>query len=201
MPPPELDGSARLRMAIAAIDAANRDDPHTIVVGDRTVPKELTHAEMATAWVRRLDPAATDAQILAARAHHLRRWTVPRRDYPEGRAGYLRWRADRKARHAADVAEILRSCGYGDDVVERVGQIVRKEGIASDPAVQTHEDALCLVFLETQFDDLIAAQGPEKATEIVRKTLRKMSAAAITAARGLPYSPSGRQVLGDAVAR
>ena len=44
------------------------------------------------------DPAATEAQVLAARAHHLRRWVVPRTSYPEGRAGYLRWRTDQKRR-------------------------------------------------------------------------------------------------------
>ena len=35
--------------------------------------------------------------LLAARAHHLRRWELPRDSYPVGRAGYLRWRRDQKA--------------------------------------------------------------------------------------------------------
>src|SRR5690606_7752304 len=104
--------------------------------------KELVHAEAMTAWVLRLSPDADEAQLLAARAHHLRRWAVPRSSYPEGRAGYLRWRADQKRRHAEEVAVLLRAAGYDESVVERVGAIVRKEGLAHDPAVQAHEDAL-----------------------------------------------------------
>ena len=82
----------RLARVIAAIDAANADDPETIEVRGEVRPKEQAHAEMMTEWVRRLDPGAVDAQLIAARAHHLRRWSIPRGSYPDGRSGYLRWR-------------------------------------------------------------------------------------------------------------
>jgi hypothetical protein len=189
----------RLEQAFALIDAANADDPEVIVVDGATVPKELTHARLATEWVRRLDPDADDAQLLAARAHHLRRWVVPRSSYPEGRAGYLRWRRDQKARHAEEVAAILREVGYDTAAVERVQQIVRKDGLGSDPAVQTHEDALCLVFLETQLADTSARLGHEKSIDVIRKTARKMSAAGLEAAGALPYDDATRDLLQEAL--
>lgn len=185
----------RFQAAIAAIDAANADDPNTIVIDGEVRPKELAHAEMMTAWVRRLDPDAGPEQLLAARAHHLRRWTIPRSDHPEGRAGYLRWRTALKKQHATDVAAILRECGYGDDLVERVAQIVRKEGLGRDPVVQTHEDALCLVFLETQFSELADRLGDEHTVEVVRKTLAKMSPRAIAEAVALPLSDAERRLV------
>lgn len=89
----------RFEQAVAAIDAANADDPDTLVWAGEERPKEQLHAELMTRWVRRLDPEATEAQLLAARAHHLRRWALPRGEYPEGRAGYLRWRKDLNRRH------------------------------------------------------------------------------------------------------
>lgn len=165
----------RFEAAIAAIDAANAADPNTIVVAGATRPKELAHAEMVSAWVRRLRPDASEALLLAARAHHLRRWAVPRSSYPEGRAGYLRWRRDLHERHAAEAAEILRAVGYDDDTVARVGEIIRKRNLAADPEVQALEDALCLVFLETQFADLAARTERAKMVDIVRKTVRKMT--------------------------
>ncbi|HEY4376173.1 MAG TPA: DUF4202 family protein, partial [Acidimicrobiales bacterium] len=88
---------------MAAIDQANADDPSTIVVDGVKRPKEQAHAELMSAWVQRLDPTADDAQLLAARAHHLRRWTSPRTDFPDGRAGYLKWRTALRKRHAHDV--------------------------------------------------------------------------------------------------
>ena len=106
----------RFAKAVAAIDAANADDPNTILLDGVARPKEQTHSDMMSSWVRRLDPDATDEQLLAARAHHLRRWTIPRSDYPDGRAGYLRWRTALKNQHGTDVARILGDVGYDDDV-------------------------------------------------------------------------------------
>jgi hypothetical protein len=189
----------RLATALAAIDAANAGDPTTIVVHGVERPKELAHAEMMTAWVRRLDPDCSDEQLLAARAHHLRRWSVPRASYPEGRSGYLRWRTALKAQHAAEVGEILREAGYDDAVAERVGRIVRKQGLGHDPAVQTHEDALCLVFLETQFDELAERLGDDKTIEVLRKTAAKMSPAGLAAAGTLELSPAAADLLARAL--
>ena len=195
--PPGLPAGSppRLAAAIAAIDAANADDPHTIVVGGTERPKEQAHAELMTAWVLRLAPDADEVQLLAARAHHLRRWALTRSEYPEGRSGYLRWRTELKRRHASDVGVILREAGYGDDDIDRVGRIIRKEGLRTDPQVQVHEDALCLVFLETQFADLIGKLGEEKAVDVVRKTLAKMSEAGVAAALQLSYSEAEGGVL------
>lgn len=185
----------RLAAALAAIDAANADDPNVIVVDGVERPKEQAHAEMMTEWVRRLDPGCTEEQILAARAHHLRRWTVPRRSYPDGRAGYLRWRTALKRQHAEEVAAILRDVGYDDDSTSRVQQIVRKQGLERDPAVQVHEDALCLVFLDTQFDELIESLGADKTVDVLRKTAKKMSPAGLEAAQGLSFSPPAAALL------
>ena len=72
-----MDGE-RFDRAIAAIDAANADSP---------TGREPEDAVMVTDWVRKLAPDAGEALLLAARAHHIRRWTVPRASYPDGRAG------------------------------------------------------------------------------------------------------------------
>jgi hypothetical protein len=182
----------RFERAVQAIDAANAADPNTIEIDGVARPKELAHAELMTAWVRRLDPTATEAQLLAARAHHLRRWIVPRSDYPEGRAGYLRWRADAKKRHAADVADILVAQGYDDETIERVQAIVRKDSLRTDAAVQVHEDALCLVFLETQLHGVVDQLGADKGADVLRKTLRKMSPRGQAEAREVTLAPEDR---------
>ncbi len=194
-PPPD-----RLTAALAAIDAANADDPHTILVDGLERPKELAHAQMMTRWVRSLAPACSDAQLIAARAHHLRRWTIPRDDYPRDRPGYLRWRSALRRQHAEDVGGIMRDAGYDDADIERVQAIVRKQGLGRDPDVQVHEDALCLVFLETQFDALTAqVDDDDKMIDILRKTAGKMSPEGLAAAGGLPLSPAGAALLGRAL--
>ena len=190
----------RLAQALDAIDAANADDPHTILIDGVSRPKELAHAELMTRWVRTLDPDCTDEQLLAARAHHLRRWTISRDSYADGRAGYLRWRTVLKRQHADDVGEILRGAGYDDQVVARVQAIVRKQGLGSDPAVQVHEDALCLVFLETQLDELAGKLGDDKTIDVLQKTAKKMSPAGLQAALGLRFAPDAAALLERALA-
>jgi hypothetical protein len=190
----------RLAAALAAIDAANADDPNVITVDGVERPKELAHAELMTRWIRTLDPDCSEEQILAARAHHLRRWTIPRASYPDGRAGYLRWRTALKRQHGDDVGAILRDAGYDDESVARVQAIVTKRGLGQDHAVQVHEDALCLVFLETQLDELASRMGDDKTVDILQKTAKKMSPAGLEAARGLQFSPPASALLERALA-
>jgi hypothetical protein len=191
----------RFVRAIAAIDAVNADDPNVLVVDGVARPKEQAHAKLMTAWVQRLDPHASEAQLLAARAHHLRRWSSPRSDFPDGRAGYLRWRTALKAQHAEEVGAILDASGYGPDVIDQVQRIIRKEHLASDPATQTHEDALCLTFLQTQFVELGGRLGEDKTVGVVRKTLAKMSDRGRAEALALTLGPDERHLVERALAR
>lgn len=185
----------RLRAALAAIDAANADDPNTIEVRGALRPKEQAHAELMTTWVRTLAPGADEAQLIAARAHHLRRWSLPRSSYPEGRAGYLRWRTALRRQHSADVAEILSRVGYDRSTVERVQAIVEKRQLGVDPAVQVHEDALCLVFLETQLAEIVDRFGEDKVAGIIAKTAAKMSDAALARVGELPLRSQDRALI------
>jgi hypothetical protein len=188
----------RFERAVAAIDAANADDPVQVVSHGALRPKELVHADVVERWVRRLDPEASELQLLAARAHHLRRWVVPRSEYPSGRAGYLRWRTDHKKRQAAEVAELLAAEGYGPDEVARVADIVAKRGLGSDPAVGVHEDALCLAFLELQLDDVASQLDRDQLVGVLRKTMAKMSPVGLAAVATLELSDQGAELLADA---
>ena len=84
-------------------------------------------------------------------------------------------------------------------MVDRVGQIVRKEGLGSDPAVQVHEDALCLVFLETQAADVAADLGEAKAVAVLAKTAGKMSERGRAEALALDLPPAVRTLLDRAL--
>ena len=156
----------------AVIDAVNANDPRT----HETEPLALVQGRKAEQWVARLDPNASVALRLAARAHHLSRWELPRSEYPDGRAGYLRWRRAQKDRHARDLAAILRDAGAHESVSRRAAEIVAKEGLGSNEEVQTFEDAVSLSFLETELRPVIdRLDDDSKVTDIVAKTLAKMS--------------------------
>ena len=89
-----------------------------------------------TAEQERLYPDAPDALAIACRGQHIERWLLPRKDFPEGREGYLTWRREQGRRHAERVMGLMRDAGYPDDQVDHAGRMLRKEGIKRDPAVQ-----------------------------------------------------------------
>ena len=181
----------------AAIDAANAHDPN--LIADR--PRALVQGERATAWLSRLVPDASLALQCAVRGHHVRRWTIARATYPEGRAGYLRWRRDLKAVHAATLEELLPACGIGPEVVARAAELVAKRAPVTDPEQQAFEDVVCLVFLDTQFEALIdKLADDDKMVAVLRKTLPKMSAAGIALAGSAELHPRGRELLARAAA-
>ena len=184
--------TSRFERAIDAIDAANAADPHQITVRGRTGPKEILHAELVTEWVRDLAPDAGEELLLAARGHHLRRWTVPRASAPAGGSGYLRWRKNLHEQHATELGPILTDAGYDQTTIARVQTIVRKQGLGRDPEVQTLEDALCLVFLETQLAEIATRLGPDKLVSVIQKTAKKMSPAGLEAIARVPLDDADR---------
>ncbi len=196
----EDESRARLERTFAAIDEANAGDPNRIEVRGRTGPREVAHANLACEWVRTLEANPSDALLLAARAHHLRRWEIPRSDHPAGRSGYLRWRKALQAFHAQEAAAILRRAGWDEDIVARVGDLIRKRNLGRDPEVQVFEDALCLTFLETQLVAFVDSRPEDRAEDVLRKTIRKMSPKARRLALELPLPPTARELIRSAQA-
>ena len=193
--------SERLARAIAAIDAANAADPHTLVVRGEERAKEQAHAELASEWIAKLVEEPSEALQLAARAHHVQRWVIPRAEYPMGKPGYYGWRKALQAHHAEVIAIVLREQGYDDATSQRVQDLVRKKKLGSDPEMQALEDALCLVFLETQLLETARKLDDEaKAIDVLRKTARKMSPRALELAADLPPTDGERELLARALA-
>ena len=150
---------------------------------------------MVSAWIERLRPDADDALRIAARGHHVRRWAIPRGEYPLGRRGYLRWRQALQELHADTLKEVMTEAGYDRVVIARAQDLVRKRNLRRDPDVQALEDALCLVFLETQLGDFRTRQPDDRVAEILRKTWDKMSAEARALAVELDLAPADRRFL------
>jgi len=156
----------RLQAALTLIDAANAADPKA---------EALPYGQRMTAELARLVPDASELLQIAARGQHVERWLLPRTDYPDGKAGYLAWRREQARRHADRVAGIMAQAGYPPADGDRVGVLLRKEGLKRDAEVQALEDVICFVFLRWYFADFAAKRDAASVLDIVEKTARKMS--------------------------
>ncbi|MSU51578.1 MAG: DUF4202 domain-containing protein [Opitutus sp.] len=172
------------------IDAAHAADPHRAADGRAA---ELVYGERVERWVVRLGPDASPALRLAARAQHLERWLVSRANFPEGKAGYLAWRRSLYIKQAGRARALLLEAGVPDADAADVATWVSKTGLKTNAGTQALEDAACLVFLENEIGAFAAqhAEYPrEKFVDILRKTWRKMSPAAQSAALALELPPA-----------
>ena len=187
----------RFQRAIRSIDESNGEDPNSEIVDGVAQPKEVVYGVRMQKWVEELDPGAPESLRIAARSQHIRRWEIPRSDYPMDRKGYLRWRTTLYGFHADTASELLRAADYDDETIERVRALLQKRNLRTDADVQTLEDAAALVFLEHHLDDFLGRDdiGEEKAIGIIRKTWKKMTERGHEAASALKLSPQSTALL------
>ena len=189
----------RFENAVAGFNLFHREDPATETVDGEQAPRELAYARRMAAWVTRLDPDAGEILLLAAHCQHLRRFKMPRTDYPAGREGYLAWRRAAALEHARLAGAVLRDAGYRREQIERVQNLVLKRaGRGSRQEAQTLEDAACLVFLERDLEGLTSRLGAGKTAEVLVRTWPKMSAAGREAATGLELKPELQELVASA---
>jgi len=191
----------KLDAAFQLFDAYNKQDPRNFEWDGTTYPQEYFFAIKLYDWVLKLDPAASEELLLASRSQHIGRWEIPRESYPEGREPYLKWRKDLALHHATITGNLMKQAGYDAAEIERVSQIILKKRIKVDADVQTMENALCLVFLQYQYEDFRKKyrNEPDKMINILRKSLLKMDSHGHGFALGLNFTPQGLDLIKQAM--
>jgi hypothetical protein len=175
----------RLARVLAAIDAANAKDPVQAIRDGQPVARALLYGRRMTERLEAYAPDASALVRIAARAQHIERWKLPRQSYSMDRIGYLKWRKELQHHHAQQAGDLMREAGYEEAEIARVGALIRKEGLKSDPDTQLLEDVICLVFLQHEAAEFIAAHDDQKVIGILAKTARKMSDKGLAAAAKL----------------
>jgi len=185
----------RFDQAISAFDSANAQDPNLEEVDGEKMPHEWIDAKRVATWVLKLDPNASEALRLASRCQHIKRWEIPRAEYPMNRAGYLKWRHDLKAFHAETAGRILRDAGYDEALIGTVQDLNLKKNLSQGKDVQVLEDALCLSFLEFEFGVFLKNVPEERMVGILRKTWGKMSDEGHAQALTLSFSGEAKRLI------
>jgi hypothetical protein len=191
---PDLDS------LLDAIDTANAADSTSIPFEGTLHPQAWIEGRRAHHWVLELDTDASDPLQLAARAHHIRRWELPRSSYPRTRTGYLEWRTKLYDFHADTLAGMMRDAGYDEADIQATGHILHKRGIKTDLDAQTHEDAVSVAFLELRLASFAPTVDAAQLLNALRRTWRKMSDRGRAAALTLDLSPEAKDAVERALA-
>lgn len=190
----------KLERAFELFDNFNKQDPNTIVWNGINYPAEFFYALQLYNHVTKLKPDASETLLLASRSQHIGRWKSPRENYPVGKAGYYKWRTDLAKFHADTAGLIMSGLRYTEREIGAVQRIITKQQLKTDAEVQTMEDALCLVFLEFQFEDFLAKHPEEKVITVLQRSWKKMSRQGRDAALMLPFSGRGKEMIEKALA-
>ncbi|RDW94105.1 DUF4202 domain-containing protein [Aspergillus mulundensis] len=191
---------------LSLIDAAHAADPKTITPPTSSpevepIPYELHYANKMTKYLALRSPSASEPLRLAVRAQHLRRWEVPRTDFPATKIGYHSWRSYLAKRQAEIARALCVEGGYDEAVAGRVAALVRKEGLkgGEDEEVQVLEDVACLVFLEDQLEEFQEGYEEEKVIGILQRTWVKMSERGRELALGMELEGRSRELIQKAL--
>jgi hypothetical protein len=165
--------SSLFNNAIKKFDDYNSTDPNG---------KEVVYAQHMSKRLDQFKPDTPEYLKLAVHCQHIGRWKIPRNTYPEGKKGYIAWRNKLKQFHAETAGAILKDVGYDQETVDKVKDLLEKKDLRSNPDTQLLEDVVCMVFIEFYLDEFAMRHDDAKVIDILAKTLKKMSPAAIDVA-------------------
>ncbi|MGZ5190760.1 MAG: DUF4202 domain-containing protein [Flavisolibacter sp.] len=185
----------RTEKALELFDGYNKQDPNLIIWDGTQYPAEYFYALQLYEWVKKLEPRAREDLLLASRCQHIGRWKIPRNQYPSGKAGYYKWRNGLAKFHAETAGRLLAEAGYHEEEIKAVQHILLKENLRKDEVVQTMENALCLVFLQFQYEDFITKHDDQMVIRILKKTWTKMTGPGTEAALSLDFGEKGKALL------
>lgn len=191
---------SRLEKAFELFDNYNKQDPNIFEWEGKMYPAEYFYGLQLYNWVKKLDGEASETLLLAARSAHIGRWKSPRENYPMGKPGYYKWRTELSKFHAETAGSLMQEAGYTEAEILAVQSIIRKEQLRTNYEVQIMEDALCLVFLQFQYDEFIAKHDDEKVIRILQKSWGKMNEQGRSAALTLQFSEKGKDLINKALA-
>ncbi|MCB4798114.1 DUF4202 domain-containing protein [Neotamlana laminarinivorans] len=190
----------RFETAIALIDKKNAEDTNVYTTNGLNFPKELLYSQRMSQKLLQFKPNASRALQIAARAQHICRWKIDRKEYPMDRVGYLKWREALKKMHADLTEGILKEVGYNTEFIKRVTDLIKKKLIKKNEETQILEDVICLVFLDYYFEEFAEKHSDEKIIDILQKTWVKMSDEGHEEALKIKYSEKSLALIKQALA-
>ncbi len=194
----------RLEKVFAEIDAANAEDPRREVLNGEELPFEVVYSRRMLERLEKMYRNAPETLKIAAYGQHVRRFDIPRSDFPEGRKGYNQWRKACREHHARLLGEIMRRHGYSDEEIAEVQKLVRKEQLKKDRLSQALENVVDVVFVEHYLESFLrkyAHYDEDKRIDIVAKTLLKMSPKGHREALSLDLPEEHRRLIEKAIER
>lgn len=182
--------------AILQLERALSEDPRRVNFQGQDGPRDLLFSQKVVRWIFQVNGDPNETLLLAAWGHTIRRWKLPRGQYPKTTSGYHQWRRAQSALSADETVAILTASGCDSETIRRVRALILKTNFPQDPDSRTLEDADCLAFLEIKLEGYLKEWEEEgKILRILKGTLEKMTPKARSLAMKISYSPEAARLI------
>jgi hypothetical protein len=161
-------------------------------------PSELLYSRRMLTMLELVSPNSPNTMKLAVQCQHIKRWGIPRSDYPYDRRGYHQWRRVVMEYQLQQAQFILSSVNIDEADMLWIIDTLKNQGDKSNSESQIIVETACLVFLKWYMEPFAAKHESEKVIDIVKKTMRKMSETGLKLIPKLDLPMSVRQVLQQA---
>ena len=189
----------RFNAVIEEIDEVNHQDPNREELRGKSYAKEYLYSLRMSDMLEEYMADPGELMKIATRGQHIKRWSIPRSEYPMDRKGYLKWRTQLKTLHGELLGDIMNKHGYDQEEIVHVQDLVAKKRLKNDVETQQLEDVICLVFLQYYFEDFAAKHEEPKVLEILQKTWKKMTEKGKEMAMQLPLSTGAKELVTKAL--
>lgn len=183
--------------ALNIFDQLYEQDPNTEIYNGKEYPKEYLYSLRMLETLSQIFKNANTVQVIAAKAHHLCRWEIPRTTFAKGKQGYLKWRQTLYKHQSEKATHVLTQLQFDKQTIEDIANAIQKKGLKQNFNTQVVEDVACIVFLKYYIDNFIKSHGndEEKIIGIVKKTWDKMSPIAHDHALQIPYNKNTSAII------
>lgn len=183
------------RKATQEIDKVHSLDKTNAEENGILFPAELLYGHRMLQILNLIDENSSFQMKIAAQCQHLERWGVPRSDYTYDRRGYHQWRRAVMDYQLKRTVEILSAISMEDEDIQWITNTLKEQGNKLNPDAQIIMDTACLVFLKWYMEPFSVKHESEKVTDILKKTMRKMSDRGIELIPKLNLSVFSTQIL------
>lgn len=161
-------------------------------------PAELLYSNRMLSILELVLPESSNVMKIAALCQHLKRWQIPRDNFPYDRRGYHEWRRVVMDYQLEQTRLVLSDVGIEKDDITQITTILKEQGNKLNRDSQIIMDTACLVFLKWYMEPFSAKHQHEKVFDILKKTMRKMSSNGIKLIAKLDLSTSSQHLIEQA---
>jgi hypothetical protein len=177
------------------LNTVHSEDSIMETENDLTFPAELLYSQRMLLMLERVAPESSYILKIAAQCQHLRRWGIPRADYPLDRRGYLQWRRVVLEFQVKQATEILNRLNMDESDIYLITDILKNQGNKMHVNSQNIEDTACLVFLKWYLFPFSIKHESSKVDDILKKTTRKMSERGLSLIQSIELTQSVNEIV------